>query len=151
MGVGDPNRSKFSNKKNFLFDSSPAFMTVGSGAKVLRLGAHPTLALAVTVAFYVAAGIMGLYSLLTTASLDAVPPKMFWRAVRDAKPRAKELYLFSDADELCDAARVAALIAERGENGAKTEFVRWEHSRHCAHLLDEREQYVGALRAFLGV
>ena len=55
------------------------------------------------------------------------------------------------SDELCDAARVAALIAERGENGAKTEFVRWEHSRHCAHLLDEREQYVGALRAFLGV
>ena len=134
-----------------MFDSSPAFMTVGSGAKVLRLGAHPALALAVTVAFYVAAGIMGLYSLLTTASLDAVPPKMFWRAVRDAKPRAKELYLFSDADALCDAARVAALIAERGENGAKTEFVRWEHSRHCAHLLDEREQYLGALRAFLGV
>ena len=29
-----------------IFDSSPAFMTVGSGAKVLRLGAHPALALA---------------------------------------------------------------------------------------------------------
>ena len=65
-----------------MFDSSPAFMAGGVVAKVLRLGAHPALAPAVTVAFYVAAGIMSLYSLLTTASLDAVPPKMFWRAVR---------------------------------------------------------------------
>ena len=134
-----------------IFDSSPAFMTVGSGAKVLSLGAHPAVALAVNAAFYVVAGIMGAYSLLTTASLDAVPPKMFWRAVRDAKARAKELYLFSDADALCDAAHLAELIAERGANGATTEFVRWEDSRHCAHLVDEREEYVGALRGFLGV
>ena len=134
-----------------IFDSSPAFMTVASGAKVLSLGAHPAAALAVKAACYVAAGVIGAYSLLTTASLDAVPPKMFWRAVRQAKPRAKELYLFSDADALCDASRVAELIAERGADGAKTEFVRWQDSRHCAHLLDEREQYVAALRAFLGV
>lgn len=72
-----------------IFDSSPAFMTVASGAKVLSLGAHPAVALAVKAACYVAAGIIGAYSLLTTASLDAVPPKMFWRAVRQAKPRAK--------------------------------------------------------------
>ena len=67
------------------------------------------------------------------------------------RARAKELYLSSDAAALCDAARLAELIAERGANGAKTDFVRWKESRHCAHLLDEREQYVGALRAFVGV
>ena len=72
-----------------IFDSSPAFMTVAGGAKVLSLGAHPAVALAVKAACYVAAGIIGAYSLLTTASLDAVPPKMFWRAVRQAKPRAR--------------------------------------------------------------
>ena len=88
----------------------------------------------------------------TTGSLDATPPKMFWRAVRNAKSYGAELYLFSDSDPLCDANKVQALLTERRDSGtihAKVSFKRWKESRHCAHLVDQRDEYVAELRQFL--
>jgi|TARA_B110000977_G_scaffold195865_1_gene275125 hypothetical protein len=135
-----------------IFDSSPAFMTFANGAKVLGLGMNPVARVAVTGTFFAAAAAMGAYSLLTTGSLDATPPKMFWRAVRNAKSYGAELYLFSDSDPLCDANKVQALLTERRDSGtihAKVSFKRWKESRHCAHLVDQRDEYVAELRQFL--
>lgn len=132
-----------------IFDSSPAFMTVATGAKVVSFGMNLPLMLVTTAGFYVAAGILLLYSLLTTCSLKATPPKIFWRTVREAKGRSRELYMFSNTDPLANADKIADLIAERTANGVETDFVRFKESRHCAHLRDQRDRYVEALRKFV--
>ena len=133
-----------------IFDSCPAYMTVEVGSNVLTLGMNFPLRLLAKSGFYIAAGFMSLYSLITTGGLDATPPSIFWQAVRDAKRRSRELYIFSDTDLLCDADKLADLISERSANGVETEFLRFKESRHCAHLRDQRERYVEALRKFLG-
>lgn len=78
-----------------IFDSSPAFMTITSGAKVLTLGMSLVLRVVVTALFYVAAACMALGSILSTGGLDAAPTRVFWKSVREA-PARRELYLYSD-------------------------------------------------------
>jgi hypothetical protein len=69
----------------FIFDSSPAFMTVTSGATVLTLGMSPVPRAVVAGGFYLAATAMALGSILSTGGLHAVPPRVFWRSVREAR------------------------------------------------------------------
>lgn len=78
-----------------IFDSSPAFMTLTSGAKVLTLGMSLVPRVIVTALFYLAAACMALGSILITGGLDAAPTRVFWKSVREA-PGRKELYLYSD-------------------------------------------------------
>ena len=141
-----------SERGGIVFDSSPAFMSIATGAKVISLGMSPIPRAIVTCLFYVAAAVMALGSILTTGGLEAVPPRVFWKNVRLAPGGRRELYLFSDTDQLCDANKVAELIEERRQDTARdcriTE-VRWKDSRHCAHLIDKREEYVAALTTFL--
>ena len=138
-----------SNLEGVIFDSSPAFMSVESGSNVLSLGMSLPLRLVVKAGFYLAAGVSSLYSLATTGSLDATPPNMFWRAVREAKSRSRELYIFSNTDPLAQADKIADLIDERRANGVEIVSVRFKKSRHCAHLVDQRDRYLEALRDFL--
>lgn len=78
-----------------IFDSSPAFMTITSGAKVLTLGMSLVPRVVVTALFYFAAACMALGSILSTGGLDAAPTRVFWKSVREA-PARRELYLYSD-------------------------------------------------------
>ena len=144
-----------SERGGIVFDSSPVFMSMASCAKAISLGMSPMSPIRCAIVMcllYVAAAVIALGSFLTTGGLEAVPPRVFWKNVRLAPGGRRELYLFSDADQVCDAHKVAELIEERRQDTARdcriTE-VRWKDSRHCAHLIDKREEYVAALTTFL--
>jgi|AntAceMinimDraft_5_1070358.scaffolds.fasta_scaffold34226_1 hypothetical protein len=89
-----------------IFDSSPAFMTVTSGAKVVTLGMSPVTRAVVTGGYYLAAACMVLGTIVTTGGLDALPVRKFWKDVREA-PGRREMYLYSDSDPLTDSDKVA--------------------------------------------
>ena len=55
----------------------------------------------------------------------------------------------SDVDELCEAGPMSELIAERKSMGCDVVEVRWKDSRHCAHLIDKRDEYLRHLREFI--
>jgi hypothetical protein len=65
---------------------------------------------------------------------------------------SRSLYLYSDDDPLCDPHKLGELIAARRAALADkaVQAVRWERSRHVAHLRCHMRQYTEALFGFLG-
>lgn len=59
------------------------------------------------------------------------------------------LYIYSEDDPLCDAARLDQLIASRRGAGADVAALRWQRSQHVAHLLQHYKEYATALFQFL--
>eukprot|EP00227_Mantoniella_beaufortii_P017671 CAMPEP_0197586068 /NCGR_PEP_ID=MMETSP1326-20131121/8172_1 /TAXON_ID=1155430 /ORGANISM="Genus nov. species nov., Strain RCC2288" /LENGTH=222 /DNA_ID=CAMNT_0043150659 /DNA_START=252 /DNA_END=920 /DNA_ORIENTATION=- len=139
-----------------IFDSCPAFMSPQAGAKVISLGMGPVYGFITRTIFYTARLLLTAATVLGTGSQDALVWRVFWRSVREAPPR-RELYLYSDSDPLCEAAKVAELVAERrgmagrvkGVARAEVTEVRWATSRHCTHLLDQRDEYMLAWKVFM--
>ena len=118
----------------------------------MTLGMSLVPSVLVTVMFLVAAFVMSMGSLFSTGTLDAVPPRVFWKSVMEARGR-RELYLYSDSDQLCNADKVAELVKQRRrmKDNCQITEVRWRESRHCTHLIDKRDEYVAALIKFLNV
>lgn len=133
-----------------IFDSCPAYMSVASGVGALTHGMSFVPRALCTLGFFLGMVALVLASMLTTGGLDALPPRVFWRTMREAKGR-RELYLYSDSDHLTDAEKLAELIDERRREveGCDVTEVRWAQSRHCTHLVDKRKEYLQAVTTFL--
>ncbi len=142
--------------KGRVFDSSPARMTLRNGPKVVcvSMGVRNTAVRAVVHAlFYVYAVVAFLVVVAATGS-TTMHIDEFWRTCASAPRNGRELYLYSDADELTEPGPLSELIAARkctgtSEEGCDIVEMRWKDSRHCAHLIDERDEYLDTLRGFI--
>jgi len=133
-----------------LFDSAPAYLTAASAARALTEGIRDSLAR--TVAHSVASLLMPLLMLLLGGP-DG--PQRYWRALAADDLACPSLYIFSEHDELTDAARLDELLINlRAVNPqrdyrtlriAKAEAV----SEHVRHLSRHRERYLAAVTALL--
>ena len=131
------------------FDSSPAYMHLFTGAAALTETMRQPLKAIVYSLFVIVAGAWDVVAKLTfTASW--LPSKRFWPLLTNARTPPKELYLYSEDDHLCDAAKLRELMLVRQSRpGSKVSAVHWKSSRHVGHLLMHRDEYLEALVDFL--
>lgn len=69
--------------------------------------------------------------------------------MQDLRLGPRSLYVYSEDDPLCDAARLDQLIASKRAAGADVAALRWQRSRHVAHLLQHYKEYTAAPSDFL--
>lgn len=142
--------------KGRVFDSSPAKMTLRNGPKVVcvSMGVRNTAARAVVHALFYVYGVVAFLLVVAATGSTTMHIDEFWRTCASAPRTCRELYLYSDADEITDPRPLSELIAARKRTmssgkGCDIVEVRWKDSRHCAHLVDERDEYLDALRGFI--
>mmetsp|Transcript_36126 Transcript_36126/g.56488 ORF Transcript_36126/g.56488 Transcript_36126/m.56488 type:complete len:254 (+) Transcript_36126:163-924(+) len=131
-----------------IFDSCPAYLHAAS----LQTALHETFGRS----WWKSALPRALAALLTLPGqaaaalrLRAPPGEAFWARLIALPSARPELYLYSDDDPMVDPAQLARLIAARRARGAEVAARRWEHSRHCAHLLVHGEEYEAVVVDFL--
>lgn len=137
--------------KGKVFDSSPAKMTLRNGPKVvcISMGVRNSVARAVVHAMFYVYGLLAVLLVAFATGSTSSHVRRFWQTCLAAPRNTRELYLYSDVDELCEAGPLSELIAARRSMGCDVVEVRWKDSRHCAHLIDKRDEYLRHLREFI--
>jgi len=130
-----------------VFDSCPAFMSMKSGGDALTAVMRQPMKTVVRLVFYFAVTILMLYHVVTF-SLDEMLTRKFWSTMLTMEPFPKELYVYSANDTLTDASKLEGLVMRRMKDGANVKSLRFEDSRHCAHLRSHRDEYIAAMKQF---
>jgi hypothetical protein len=132
-----------------IFDSCPCYLDTKIATKVFTMGMPSALARVASCAFRLSCALAAAANFVTRGYAPPLQYEPFWRKVRDAPPR-RELYLFSEADDICVADKVDELVRERVRAGAAVKAKRWEKGRHVAHLYGEnRKEYLALIEEFM--
>ncbi|KAL4451872.1 hypothetical protein ABPG75_007534 [Micractinium tetrahymenae] len=124
-----------------ILDSAPCYMHPLVGAAAMGQGRSLLMRVLATALFF----LLALVGLITSP----LRPQRFWCSMRDLRLGSRSLYIYSEDDPLCDAARLDQLIASRRAAGANVSALRWQRSQHVAHLLQHYKEYTAALFGFL--
>ena len=136
-----------------LFDSAPAYLTLNSGTRAFTEGIRSAWQRAV--AFFVVRWII--MPLLVPFVFGARPNDSFFGTLRDDDLACATLYIYSEHDELTDAAKLDELVAQRrarhvrGADAVRTLRIGRDEalSPHVAHLLRHPARYRAAVTALL--
>jgi len=148
--------SRFREKIGGLIcDSCPAYIFPGLPARVVATGLGMPWLESVLYPWYVVQEAVGRWVLGGGGDRRSE----FWTAMVGARwgKTVGELYVYSNADPLCDAAKLADLVrrrkdggdAVRGPNAGPLKELRLDDSAHVAHLVKYPDAYVGAIDAFV--
>ena len=123
----------------FIFDSAPAYMLPGGLQRVLGAAEPPSLSRWLKMSYYE-----------VTTRLRPHRYLNFWANMERVDWGKPFLFLYSQDDALCSAAKLDELVAEKRARGQDVAARRWERSEHVAHFRHHRQEYTALLLHFLG-
>eukprot|EP00887_Chlorella_sp_A99_P001818 scaffold19.g1818.t1 len=126
-----------------VFDSAPGYFHAYMARRVLRTEMPPGVRRW--------AWIRGVDAMrhLDTLIAGRSRAERYWESMLRAGRGVPQLFLYSKDDRLCDVVKLEELIAEKRQQGQDVIAVRWEHSKHVAHLRHHPTEYRAALQPFL--
>lgn len=120
------------------FDSAPCYLHPTTGLRAITEG-QPLVARLIAGSIFCLVGI----------PVGVFRRGPFWRAMTDDSTRVRQLFLYSTADQLCDADKVAELVEARKARGVDARGINFEDSPHVQHMRTYPQRYVQALADFL--
>ena len=137
-----------------IFDSSPVYLTVDSGAKAVSEGLKNPAAK--KAAYWAGVVVVAVYSLLTLLChllgvTGLKTPRSFWESMRS--DRLPALYIYSTSGHVTEPRYLTKLVAQRRERQGKDTIEEWlitgRNSPHVCHYIKNPEEYTRRLSKFI--
>ena len=123
-----------------IFDSAPCYLLLRSGVSAIDVGlaGNGFARISLKIAFLLGAGLQALVDKLRGRPAE---PERYWERVTASPCSARQLYIYSDADPICDVPALEALIEARAARGIQVSTLHFETSNHVAHFRVHPDEY----------
>jgi hypothetical protein len=144
----------FQSLQAVVSDSAPCYLYPAAGAKAMSHGlstdrSKQRMIAALLTPLFAIPGALGWAFGLATGTPSIM--ERYWNTCADYPFRGPELYIYSDADELCDVHQLELLIdLRRKASTSHVESVNFKTTPHVLHYKNEKDKYTKVVEEFLG-
>lgn len=122
-----------------VLDSAPAYMSVKSGFNALNAAVRNYALLYFLVALLFLRYV--LYRSVCWLSGVVNETDSFWTKMMDSDLCARQMFLFSDSDDITDSEKIKELVELRRKRGYKVDYHNFRDSDHVMHMWKHKAEY----------